>query len=1084
MTKSNLRATAAVQALALLGAGAIAAPAAAQTAPEPTTQTCPDGRVIASTTLCDEPAGSASNETQPTADQQAAVANPEDQADEDDAIVVTGSRIVRPDLEAPSPITTVDSEQFDLTGTVTVETLLNELPQLIPGNTRTSNNQGGEDFSTLDLRGLGPNRTLILVDGERVPASSTSGVVDIGTIPAGLIERVDVVTGGASAVYGSDAMAGVVNFILKDNFEGLEVSTQYGIAEEGDAASFNVQALLGGNFADDRGNMTFFASYFTREAVGQGDRDVTRNASALFLDYNYQTGETFFFVPDFLTPTSAFTSRFGDSGAIFLGASGGSATPPQGIIFSNAANPFSGLAAAVSATGNNNFNAGVADTNCDGTPNTTNVNAGNISFDDAGNLTPNASAGLCAFADRASGSSRFNFNPFNFLITPFDRFGMAITGRYDITDYIRLKVVGNYVDSQQIVELAPTPATGLNVPVTSAFIAIGTANGPPGSGIFGNGAPCGVGVSCNPDLLAALNTRPNPNAPFNFSRRFQETGPRVGVYNSKTQTLRGTLSGPLGWGFNWDATGSYGETTANIEARGNINRTAVQQGLNNCVNAAGVPNGVGILPGCVPIDIFGPNTLFAGADLTGRPDIAPGAQLSFVRVDTQERRKFDQVRVAGNITGNLFELPAGPVGIAIGAEVRTDRGDIVVDDAQRQGDIFGFNAVQNQQGKVNVKEVYGEVRVPILADIFLVDELSVEAGARYSDYSTIGGLLNYKFGGQYAPFDWMKFRAIYNKAARAPSIVELFLNGDQGFPSFVDPCNATPGRSAATLAICQAQTPLIDFSSFQQINSQVQAFAFGNPNISEETATTFTAGVVLTPNLGIGRFSATVDYYNIKIEDIITGFGAGFFLAQCFFAGDPEACDRIVRDPGTGQITSIDTAVGNSGSFKSTGVDLAVNYVAPFADLGLGIPGRIRFQELFSWNEEISFGSGTNISGASGGGIGGTFPEFKSTMTLAYDSDSFTAQMRWNWQSDVEDVALCNVGENCAEDIKGLSYFDLSLRKKIGDNFELTGIVQNIFNQKAEKTAGGFFAEGGTDISYFNPVILGRYFTIQAKVKM
>ena len=216
MRKSNLRATAGWQALALLGAGVfVAAPAAAQDTPE----TAP------------------SSETQPSASQQPVVAGTEGEADSDDAIVVTGSRIVRPDLEAPSPVTTVSSEQFDLTGTVTVETLLNELPQLIPGNTRTSNNQGGEDFSTLDLRGLGPQRTLILVDGERVPASSTTGVVDIGTIPAGLIERVDVVTGGASAVYGSDAMAGVVNFILKDNFEGLELSSQYSITDHGDGGA-------------------------------------------------------------------------------------------------------------------------------------------------------------------------------------------------------------------------------------------------------------------------------------------------------------------------------------------------------------------------------------------------------------------------------------------------------------------------------------------------------------------------------------------------------------------------------------------------------------------------------------------------------------------------------------------------------------------------------------------------------------------------------------------------------------------------------------------------------------------------------
>ncbi|HVJ66613.1 MAG TPA: TonB-dependent receptor [Caulifigura sp.] len=1080
-----MRATAAVQALALLGAGAfIATPAAAQ-----------------------DTTGAASNETQPTADQQAAVVKEEDQADSDDAIVVTGSRIVRPDLEAPSPVTTVDSEQFDLTGTVTVETLLNELPQLIPGNTRTSNNQGGEDFSTLDLRGLGPNRTLILVDGERVPASSSSGVVDIGTIPAGLIERVDVVTGGASAVYGSDAMAGVVNFILKDNFEGLEVSSQYGISDHGDGASFNIQALLGGNFADDRGNMTFFTSYYTREAVGQGDRDVTRDAGAVYYDYNYVTQEIFYFVPDHLAPTSAYTSRF-ENGGIGIAAQAGSSTPPWGLISNNASNPFRNLSTAVGATGNDNFNAGVADTNCDGVPNTTPVNGGtgtansstgprNLSFNDLGELVPATNsgfaAGLCAFADRSTGdsSSRFNFNPLNYLVTPYDRFNLTATGRYDITDSIRLKVVGNYVDSSQEVNLAPTPATGISVPVTNAFIA--------------NNGACGP-VSCNPDLLAALNTRtfftaPNlvggtpsgfaefgssaaciaaggigcvensgANRPFTYARRFTETGPRVGIYNSKTQTLRGTLSGPIGWGFNWDLTGSYGKTTANIEARGNINNAAVQQGLNNCVNAGGVTNGPGILPGCTPLDIFGPNT------------VTP-AMLNFVRIDTQERREFEQVRVAGNITGNLFELPAGPVGIAIGAEARTDKGDIVVDDAQRTGNIYGFNAVQNQSGKVNVKEVYGEIRVPILADMFLVEELSLEAGARFSDYSTVGGLLNYKFGGQWSPFDWMKFRAIYNKAARAPSIVELFLNGDQGFPTYIDPCNDTPGRSASALAICQAQTPAVDYSGFQQTNSQVQAFAFGNPDISEETAKTFTIGAVLTPNLGLGRFSATIDYYKIKIEDIITGFGAGFFLNDCYFAGNTASCDRITRDPGTGQVTAINTATGNQGTFKSSGVDGTLNYVVPFADLGLGIPGRLRFQELLSWNEEISFG-GANFSGAGASGIGGNFPEWKSTMTLAYDSDSFTAQMRWNWQSDLEDVGFCNIGDNCAEDIRGLSYFDLSLRKKIGDNFELTGIVQNIFNQKAEKTVAGFGAEGGVDVAYWNPVILGRYFTLQAKVKM
>jgi iron complex outermembrane recepter protein len=1009
MRKSNLRATAGWQALALLGAGALAAaPAAAQDTTVP-----------------------ASSDTQAPASQKPVIAGTEAQAAEkDDAIVVTGSRIVRPDLEAPSPVTTVSAEQFDLTGTVTVESLLNELPQIIPGNTRVSNNQGGEDFSTLDLRGLGPNRTLILVDGERVPASSTTGVVDIGTIPAGLIERVDVVTGGASAVYGSDAMAGVVNFILKDNYEGLEISSQYGISDHGDGGSFNIQGLLGGNFGDDRGNMTLFASYYTRDPVGQGDRDLFRDAQVVVRGADGRRR-----VADYLSfqPGDVITS------------SAGSATNPYATIVSDAANPFTGLATNPATSGR--FGAGNTDTNCDGVPGGA-VNGGTLSFNDAGQLTPSNTAGLCAFADRSVGSSRFNFNPFNYLVTPYKRYNVAGTARYDISDSIRLKVITNFTDSTQEVNLAPTPATGIVVPVTSPYVQLG---------VIGN-APCGIGISCHPDLLAALNSRPNPLAPFVVNRRFVETGPRVGIFNAKTQTIRGTLSGPLAHGFNWDFTASYGKTSDDIQAKGNINFTAVQQGLNGCPTAS--------LPGCVPLDIFGPGSV-------------DDTMLNFVRIDTKERREFEQVRVAGNITGNLLELPAGPVGIAVGAEARTDRGSVVVDDAQRTGNIYGFNAVQNQAGKVNTREVYGEIRVPILADMPFFHELSLEGGARYSDYSSAGGLFNWKLGAQWAPVDWLKFRGIYNKAARAPSIVELFQNGDQGFPSYTDPCNFTENPAGATLARCQADAPLVDFSTFQQNNDQVQAFAFGNPDLKAETAKTWTVGAVLTPNLGLGRFSATIDYYNITINDVISSFGAQFFLNDCYINGNAGSCAHVVRDPATGLVTAVNTSVLNANTFKTAGVDGSINFAVPFADIGLGIPGRLRLQEVISWLDKIDFGTG-NFAGKTGGGIGGTFPEWKSSLTAAYDSDSFTAQLRWNYSSKVEEAFGDVAGDPT---LPALSYFDLSLRKKIGSNFELTGIVENLFNAKPVRTPAGD-AGFRVNATYYNPIILGRYFTIQAKVKM
>ena len=352
-----------------------------------------------------------------------------------------------------------------------------------------------------------------------------------------------------------------------------------------------------------------------------------------------------------------------------------------------------------------------------------------------------------------------------------------------------------------------------------------------------------------------------------MDRRCCETGPRIGIYDSKTATLRGTLSGPLAHGFNWDATLSYGRTDAIASLYGNIDRTAT---LHRAWPAARPVS----IPWLRPRRHLRPG--HAGLhrlDRYGEPAfrfIDPGEMLHFSTSTRRKRRRFDQARIAGNITGNVVDLPAGPVGLAVGAEARTDRGKIVVDDAQRTGNMYGFNATQDQNGKLNVKEIYGEVRVPILADMPFVHEFSVEAGARFSDYSSVGGLFNWKLGAQWSPTDWLKFRGIFNKAARAPSIVELFQAGDQGFPAYTDVCNSGPGRDAAELAMCQAQAPAVNFVApvFAQNNAQVQAFAFGNPGLSEETANTFTLGAVLTPNLGLGRFSATIDYYDIDDEGL------------------------------------------------------------------------------------------------------------------------------------------------------------------------------------------------------------------------
>ncbi len=937
-------------------------------------------------------------------------------ADEEaaEAIVVTGSRIARPDLQATSPITSVTAEQFDLTGTVTVETLLNDLPQFVPGNTRVSNNQGGEDFSTLDLRGLGAGRTLILVDGERVPASSTSGVVDIGTIPAGLIERVDVVTGGASAVYGSDAMAGVVNFVLKDRFEGVELSAQTGFAEGGIGSSYNVQALIGANFAEDRGNVTLFVSHYDRSSVSQNDLDITRPASTLLYNLNTERTEVGSHPDDFIAGVHFNPAQY---------APGGSSTPPWGRVVASASNPWSATFASV-------------DSDCNSaTPSVAVTTTGNLSFSDSGALMPYLQNNRCSFADRATGSSRYNFNPDNFLITPYQRSTLAATMNYALTDDVKMKVLANYVDSSQVVNLAPTPAASpsIIVPYNSPLI--------PAS------------------LAAVLATRPNPTADFAFDRRFSETGPRIGTYGSQTFTIRSTWSGPIADNWDWDSTVSYGKTTAINTLQNNINKTAVAHGLRGC------PTGSS-LPGCVPINIFGANTLTP-------------AMVNFIAADTKEIREFEQFRVAGNITGDIIELPAGPVAVAVGAEYRKDIGRIIVDDLQRSGNIYGFNATQDQNGSIDVREVYGEVRIPVLADKPFMQELSIEAGGRYSDYSTIGKLSNWKAGANYAPFTWLKFRGIFNKAARAPSVVELFQNGDQGFPSLTDPCNATPARTAATRTICLQQgVPTSGIDSFAAANSQVQAFSFGDANLQEEKAETYTLGAVITPNLPIGRGSLTVDYFNIKIDNVISALGSSYYIRGCYVSGRADDCAKVIRNRSTGQIESVNTGIANQDALKTSGIDVGLNWSFDLSEIAGSLPGSLSFNEQFSWLDSYSI-NGTEYASTSSGGIGSAFPEFKSTLSVAYRLSDFTAQLRWNYSASVEE----DWDETPNPQTPALSTFDLSLRQVVAKSFEVTAIVQNLFEQKPVRTPNGYFDQGGVDTAWYNNIILGRTFTISGKVR-
>ena len=959
-----------------------------------------------------------------------------------DDVVVTGSRIVKQDFAAISPVTTVGQEQLELTQTLTVESLLNELPQVVPGNMRTSNNSGGESFATIDLRGLGSNRNLVLVNGERIPGSSTSGTVDLNTIPASLVQRVEVVTGGASAVYGSDAISGVVNFILKDNYEGAEMSVTYGSSFDGKAPEIEVNGLFGGNFANGRGNMTAYGAYYNRGSVSQSELPFAAVSGAICSDEI--DGENPY-VCD--TTAEANASIAAGYGVLF---SGGSATPAWGWIANSTANPFNAAALIANPLTSGQFASYDHDCNPD-TPNRAYGAAGverNLSFDADGNLEPrNGAADSCGVPERASGSSRYNYAPDNYLIIPAERINFTTIGTYDFSDTLRAKVHLNYVNSSSEVQLAPTPATGLTVSMTPAMQALISAN--------------------HPDLAAALASRPNPLAAFTLNRRMNEVGTRNSYDENNSFYLLTTLEGEFSPAWDWSLTASYGSNKFDSRGANSVNATALAQGLAGCQDATtGASLGVNALPGCVPLDLFGAGTM-------------TDEMAAFVRVNTFSTTQVEETRIAGYTRGNLFSLPAGPVASVFGFEYRETDAEFRVDNEQRTGNIFGFNATQDQAGSVNVSELYTEISVPLLSDMTYASYLGLELGLRYSDYSTIGKVWTSKIGMEYAPIPSLRFRAVYNEATRAPSVFELFQNGDQGFPAYIDPC---VGATGAEAAFCSAQTGGLvapaTWAGFTQQNTQVEAFAFGNPDLQPENAETFTGGVVFQPDfLPVGRLSASVDYYDIKITDVIASFGASYFINDCYTNGVAASCARVVRDTNDGQIDYVNTSRGNQGEFKTNGVDVAVEYAIDLADVGLA--GRLRVNELASFVDSFTF-NGTEYVGTTSAGIGGATFDFKNVLSAFYDINDWTFMTRWSYLPELQDDP--GFGFVSPPMDPAASYVDVSARWNVTDNVALSAFVGNLFDEQAPQTIGGVVGgQGNTDPQVYR--ILGRTFSLNARMR-
>ena len=881
---------------------------------------------------------------------------------DEERIVVTGSRIARPDYIANSPVTTVGEAEIDLSGAVSVEGLLNELPQVVPGLSSTSNNPGLNGQATVDLRGLGNLRTLVLIDGRRLTPSDKQGTVDLNMIPATLVERVEVVTGGTSAVYGSDAVAGVVNFILKDNFEGAEAGGIYGISDQGDAQEYHLDLTVGGDFASGRGNATIYGSYFQRDELLQSERDYSQIA---------------------LFPSSR---------------------TEQGTLENSLLNPFP---------------------NNDG-------GSSRINIDNAGN--------------ELGGPTGYNFAPPNDLVLPADRTVLGGFVTYDITDGIEGYAQTLFSDSRTSIQLAPTPVAASSRITVPAALALSQLTGPL--------------------VQAEILGRPDPNAPLTIQRRMSEVGPRRQEFDKKTyQAILGANGSlDLYGGWDWDAFYSFSRSDMYDTLSNDINRTLFQQGLDGCL--------AGSAPGCTTIDIFGLGS------------ITP-AQADYIDLDTVvDHHAYEQQVLSANITGEIAQLPAGALSTAFGFEYRSD--DFTFDpDDNSQGNIIGFNAVFPSGGKVTVREFYGEALVPLISGVQGIQYLGLELGGRYSNYSSVGDVETYKVGGEWQVVDALRFRAMYNKATRAPSVFELFQAGDQNFPAYTDPCNAGGGALFNFCADWLGLDPIADaatINAFAQSDGQVETFLFGTPTLDSEESETITAGVVIAPPIPFGDLQFSVDYYDITVDGFITSPSANTVISRCVATLNlaSSACLATPRLP-SGQLGGLLAPNENTtGGIKTSGYDFATALSVDFADAGIPLPGTLDVNALVTYLEKFDLSGGFINGGEYAGfhtGLGGAFPEWKSSVRATWSFNDW--QFSWQWEriGEMDDYGYTALYPAYYPALAAIDYHDLSIRWFATESLDASFVCENCFDKQPQVgTVSGYVSGPNIDASTYDP--LGRYYRV------
>ena len=1023
------------------------------------------------------------------------LADPQAQAaaDGDATIVVTGSRIQRQDFQSNSPIVTVGEQLLQNSSTSSVEVNLNKLPQFTPEKVPT---QGGDiqatptntpGSATISLRGIGSNRNLVLLDGRRATPGNASMAVDINTIPSAAIERIEIISGGASSTYGADAVGGVVNFILKKNFRGLELDGQMGITQEGDGFEYQLSGIMGTDFDDGRGNISLAMSTAKREPSLRRDRSYNRRDWAS-PDIN---GNYFFPIYSGITQTGANAGYQTLLNGMFPNRPAGTNVSATGTLYFLGNTPFTFGNSAAGVSGVSNFPEALVDSQ----------------------LTTRSSLG---------GLSQ-NFQE-DFINLPLTRYNFYLRGDYEINDWVSVIAQGYFNKTQTATVQQPGPIVGgWNVVVPR----------------YANDS---AWLPAN--LVTLLNARTDPQAPWSPTGYVPGLGNREVFTDQFTYNMLVGLEGNIpGIDWNWDATVQRGESVTNSLTTGTASLERLRAVMSAPFFGAGFsrtgnPAGGG----------FGANAATCTSGLNPfTPDLVVSQDcIDAVEAPLKETGTMVQSVWEANVEGKVIDLPAGELRTAFGASYRENEYTVLEDnikerDSNFNDQVLGIYPARSVDASINSKEVYGEISIPLIHDTPGIQMLEFVGGARYSDSSQTGGSWTWKAEANWEVTDWLRFRGGYNKAERAPNIGELYsftqnfglLTGGDAcstgnpFSYSANPANANgaqvralcvqlmdktqiPGQPLNSVSFygngLPANDPLyIPPSPGSTSTSTAAGFAFpyfvGNPNLVAESAKTITVGAVISsPFEGgvLGNVRLAIDYYNIKVDDAI-GLQSGQTLQQlCLDPSfnptfDPNSffCNNFARGTGGG-IGAVQLAYTNTGAFKTEGIDAQLDWSM---DVG---PGRLSLNAIVNYLLSLKSSpfysgipeesqapfveyAGTFLAPDSGLSNNGAF-RWKTFTTINYAFDAFSVGLQWQHLPAI-DSGTTNTGYGSYD------LFNLNSSYGITEDITIRFGVDNLFDKaplfgNISTTANpAFFQLPGGMRNVNNYDAMGRRFFLGANLR-